>query len=144
MIRPAGRLTRWNRYPVGIERGMSQACAPRIDRRDGVTVIGLGPEYENLDESLLDGLRANILEATDAADPPRVVLDLSHTKFFGSAFIEIMFRAWNRVNARGGTFALSGLTPYCAEIIEVTHLDRLWKIFPDRDAAVAALNTPSP
>jgi len=118
---------------------MPAARTPAVETRDGVTVIHLGPEYESLDESLLDELRGAILDVAETADPPKVVLDLSHTKFFGSAFIEIMFRAWKRVDARGGTFALSGLTPYCAEIVEVTHLDRLWKIYPTRDEAVAAL-----
>jgi anti-anti-sigma regulatory factor len=65
------------------------------------------------------------------------VLDLSHTKFFGSAFIEIMFRAWNRLGSRpGGSFAISGLTPYCSEVIATTHLDRLWPIFDTQDDAV--------
>ena len=112
---------------------------PAVETQDGVTVILLGPEYESLDECLLDELRGTILEVAETADPPKVVLDLSHTKFFGSAFIEIMFRAWKRVTARGGTFAVSGLTKYCAEIVEVTHLDRLWKVFADRETAVEAL-----
>lgn len=120
---------------------MTESRAPAVDTQDGVTVIHLGPEYENLDESRLDELRTAIIDIAETASPPQVVLDLSHTKFFGSAFIEIMFRAWKRVDIRGGTFALSGLTPYCAEVVEVTHLDRLWKIFPDRDKAVSALKS---
>lgn len=120
---------------------MSETRAPAVDTQDGVTVIHLGPEYENLDESRLDELRSSILDIAETATPPLVVLDLSHTKFFGSAFIEIMFRAWKRVDVRGGTFALSGLTPYCAEVVQVTHLDRLWSIYGDRDGAVAALKT---
>lgn len=118
---------------------MSETRAPEVETQDGVTVIHLGPEYENLDESLLDELRSVILDVAESAAPPKVVLDLSHTKFFGSAFIEIMFRAWKRVEARGGTFTLSGLTTYCQEIIEVTHLNRLWDVYPDRRSAVAAL-----
>ena len=118
---------------------MAESRAPAVEAQDGVTVIHLGPEYENLDESLLDELRSSILDVAETATPPKVVLDLSHTKFFGSAFIEIMFRAWKRLEGRGGKFALSGLTPYCEEIVEVTHLDRLWTVYPDRGAAVAAL-----
>ena len=106
-------------------------------------MIELGPEFENLDEQALELLREPVLEAAQTADPPRVVLDLSHTRFFGSAFIELLFRAFSRVNERqGGVFALSGLTEYCAEVIAVTHLDRLWKIYPTRSAAVKALSGP--
>ncbi len=118
---------------------MSEARAPAVATQDGVTVIRLGPEYENLDESRLEDLRASILEVAETADPPLVVLDLSHTKFFGSAFIEVMFRAWKRLDVRNGTFALAGLTPYCAEVVQVTHLDRLWNVYNDSENAVTAL-----
>ncbi|HUG90562.1 MAG TPA: STAS domain-containing protein [Planctomycetaceae bacterium] len=120
---------------------MPNQPVPQISRQDGVTVIELGPEFENLDEHALETLREAVLEAAQHADPPRLVLDLSHTKFFGSAFIELLFRAFSRVNEHeGGIFALSGLTEYCAEVITVTHLDRLWQIHPTRDAAVKALS----
>lgn len=119
---------------------MSDAGSPQVFKQDEVTVIALGPEYENLDEHLLEDLKESILAAAREAVPPLVVVDLSHTKFFGSAFIEILFRAWNRLNARdGGQFAISGLTPYCAEVIEVTHLDQLWHVYQTRDDAVRAL-----
>ncbi len=118
----------------------SHESSQSITKQDGVTIIALGPEYENLDDAVLEEMRKIILDGVAAADPPLVVLDLSHTKFFGSAFIEILFRAWNRiVKQEGGEFCLSGLTPYCAEIIDVTHLNQLWTIYKDRNEAVAAL-----
>lgn len=118
----------------------SSNSSNNVARQDGVTVIALGPDYENLDDAILDELRKVILDGVADADPPLVVLDLSHTKFFGSAFIEILFRAWNRIEKQeGGEFALSGLTPYCAEVIDVTHLNRLWKIYNTREEAVESL-----
>ncbi|MCH8830403.1 MAG: STAS domain-containing protein [Planctomycetes bacterium] len=112
---------------------------PDVSQQDGVTVIALGPEYENLDEHLLDELQRSILAVVDEAKPPRIVLDLSHTQFFGSAFIEVLFRAWNRINSReGGRFSVSGLTPYCAEVVSITHLDQLWQIHKSKEEAVAA------
>ena len=118
---------------------MSSHRQPDVETEQGVTVVHFGTAYENLEETLLDELREQIFAIVEAADPPKVVLDLSHTRFFGSAFIEVMFQAWKRLEARGGTLAISGLTPYAAEVIAVTHLDRLWKSYPDHHAAVAAL-----
>lgn len=119
---------------------MTESNQPdEVIQQDGVTVIALGPNYENLDQAILDDLRKVILDAVASADPPLVVLDLSHTKFFGSAFIEILFRAWNRIEQKNGEFCLSGLTPYCAEVISVTHLNRLWSIYKTREEAVDAL-----
>ena len=121
---------------------MTISRSPDIFTQNGITVISLGPEYENLDEPGLKGLKEMVLDVAHSADPPLVILDLSHTKFFGSAFIEILFRAWNHLKGRdGGQFCISGLTPYCKEVIEVTHLDELWKIFDTLNDAVAALKS---
>lgn len=119
---------------------MSSSRTPDVTKKDGVTVISLGTHYENLDEWDLDEVRSSILDVTQTADPPLIVLDLSHTKFFGSSFIEVLFRVWNRMNSiEGGKFAISGLTPYCAEILEVTHLNQLWQTYKTKDDAVRAL-----
>lgn len=117
---------------------MSTQHAPEVSEECGVTVVALGPEYENLDEPLLERLRTAILEAADRAEPPRLVLDLSHTKFFGSAFIEILLEAWKRMRNRGGVLCLCGVAPYCAQVLRVTQLDRLWAMYPTREKAVRA------
>ena len=66
--------------------------APTIEKRDNVTCILLGEEFENLDEQILESIRGLMLETAADADPPRIVVDLPYTKFFGSSFIEVLFR----------------------------------------------------
>ena len=110
---------------------------PTVSVQDRVTVVALGPEYDSLDGHGLDDIREALLNIVGTAEPPQVVLDMSHTKFFGSAFIEVLFKAWNRLQSRGGELVMSGLQPYCKEVIEITNLDKLWKITPDSLAAVA-------
>lgn len=106
----------------------------------GVTVISFGKDYAAIDEQKLDAIRAQLLAVTEQGTLPKaVVVDLSHTTFFGSSFIEVLFRIWKRVNGAGGKFALAGLTGYCLEILTVTHLDTLWKNYPTRAAAIAAV-----
>jgi len=117
------------------------AFLPSITVEEGVTVVSLGVGFESIDEQALDkGLREALLSAAENANPPRVVLDLSHTTFFGSSFIEILFRMWNRLQAQPqGGFGLCGLTSYCQEVLKVAHLDSLWPVYADRPAAVRAL-----
>lgn len=115
--------------------------SPKVEKRGDVTCIVLGPEFENLDEQLLDTVRTQLLDAAAAASPAKVILDLSHTKFFGSSFIEVLFRIWNRINNTGsGAFGIVGLTPYCREVLQVTHLDRLWKLYPTVEDALRAMS----
>jgi anti-sigma B factor antagonist len=118
-------------------RVVSVPKSPSITQEQGVTVIALGADYENLNESGLEALNGMLLKAAADADPPLLVLDLSHLRFFGSGFIEALFRAWNVLNARpGGRLSLCGLTAYCREVVEITHLDQLWRVFETRDEAV--------
>lgn len=118
---------------------MATPLSPSISKRGDVTVIAFDARFESLDEFTLDQVRDLVLEAAKAATPPKIVIDLSCTKFFGSSFIEVLFRIWNRVNGAGGKFALAGLTPYCHEVLQITHLDKLWPTLPNVDAAVAAI-----
>jgi anti-anti-sigma factor len=71
-----------------------------------------------------------------------LVIDLSYTEFFGSSFIEVLFRLANRVTKRDkGRFAIAGLRPYCAEVLSVTHLDELWSTYETTEEAVADLKS---
>lgn len=110
---------------------------PSITLERGVTVIALGSEYENLNEPEIETLKGALLDAALQADPPVVLLDLSNLKIFGSSFIEALFRMWNHVNSRpGGRMSLCGLTSYCKEVVEITHLDQLWSIYETREEAL--------
>lgn len=120
---------------------MVSLITPEIRKRGDVTVIAFGPQFESLDETVLDKVRDLVLDAAKNAEPAKVVIDLSHTKFFGSSFIEVLFRIWNRINGQaGGGFALAGLSSYCREVLEITHLDKLWKLHANEDDAVASLS----
>jgi anti-sigma B factor antagonist len=123
----------------GLMRGrvVSAPKIPTITQEQGVTVVSLGADYENLNESGLEALNGMLLKTAAEADPPLLVLDLSNLRFFGSGFIEALFRAWSVLNARpGGRMSLCGLTAYCREVVEITHLDQLWRVFDSRDEAV--------
>jgi anti-sigma B factor antagonist len=111
---------------------------PRVHEQDGVAVLEFGPGSHSLDEAALQSLQDRILSASNV-NPPLLVVDLSHIEFFGSSFIEVLYRVWSRLQARGGRFALCGLSPYCREVIEVTNLNTLWTLYDSLDEAVAGI-----
>jgi anti-anti-sigma factor len=119
----------------------ASAAAPEVVVAGRVTVLVLGPAYKVSDEHVLDlGLGESLIESADDADPPLVVLDLSNTQFFGSSFIEILFRLWTKLQGReGGRFAICGLTPHCLDVLKITHLDTLWHLATTREEAVRAV-----
>jgi len=120
---------------------MAGTKKPDIVTQDGVTVVVFGPAFDRISEDSIPAASEALLQAA-AGESNKVVVDLSHTQFFGSSFIEALFRGWNKLKPRpGATFALCGLTTYCQEVLEITNLNRLWPIFPTRDAAVSGVKT---
>jgi len=112
-----------------------------IHREPNATVLELGPSYASLDLKALTELGEVLLSEATYADPPYLVLDLSQTSFVGSAFIELLVRAWKRISHRGGTMAVCGAQPFCVEVLKAAHLDSLWPSFPTRQGALNAAET---
>jgi anti-anti-sigma factor len=116
---------------------------PEVLLQDGVTVVVFGRDFERITEDRIPAATQTLLDSIPSQQP-RLVVDLSQTTFFGSSFIEVLFRAWNRIHTKpGGRFALCGLSPYCTEVLQITNLDQLWKLYPTRDTAVQALQQPA-
>lgn len=110
-----------------------------VVKEGDVTVVVFGSEQRQLDEVGLERIGRQLIEVAQAANPPLVILDMAATEFFGSSFIETLFRVWKKLNTQpGAKFAISGLQPYCKEVLEVTHLDRLWPLPATRAEAIAA------
>ena len=118
--------------------GSTDMLAPHTEQHDGVTVLDYGPGPHTFHEAEIADLTEPMLAACNA-EPPKVVVDLSEVEFFGSSFIELLFRLWKRLSDRSGDFALAGVSSYCQEVLDVTNLDKLWKSYETVDEAVAAM-----
>jgi hypothetical protein len=91
---------------------MSDSDPIQTSLQSGVTVATLGPHFDCLYESVLPEL-ASLLDLANSVDPPRLVIDLGSTKFFGSAFIGFVISLSQRLNARpNGRLALANVAPF--------------------------------
>lgn len=111
----------------------------QILRQADVTVIRMDREYDALDVERHRQITQLLLEQAMAADPPRLLLDMSETSYIGSSFIELLFRVWKRLQQRQGEMAMCGLSPFCMEVLTATRLDKLWPLYTDCNAALAGL-----
>ncbi|MBI1311215.1 STAS domain-containing protein [bacterium] len=107
--------------------------------QDGVTVVVLGAEYDNLEESVLERASTHLLDIAKTAEPPLIVIDMGRTRFFGSAFLGTLFRVWRRLTARNGKMAVCCASGVVAEVLDVTQVSRLWAMHGTRAAAVQDL-----
>lgn len=119
---------------------MSTSGPLSVVKEGNVTVVVFGPALRHLAEVGLEEVSTQLIQIAQDASPPRLVLDMAVTEFFGSSFIEVLFRVWKRLNSQpDARFAICGLQEYCREVLEITHLDKLWPLYATRAEAVAKL-----
>lgn len=116
---------------------MSDQKLVHCETQDGIAVLSFLPPLKNITEDILPRVSDGLLAATYDS-PKAVLIDLQGIEFFGSSFIEVLFRVWNTARSKGAKFALCNVAPYCREIFTVTNLERLWGIHDSREQAVAA------
>jgi anti-sigma B factor antagonist len=69
----------------------------------------------------------------------RIVLDLAGVDFADSVGLGVIVAALKRVRGRDGELAVAGAVPRVRRLFEITRLDEIVELFPDVDAALAAL-----
>ena len=77
------------------------------------------------------------LKAMIKKKPERIVIDLSRVTYIDSAGMAALILAMQEVEAYGGKFFLTGLQETIRSIFETSRLDRIFRIVPDVDGALA-------
>ena len=78
------------------------------------------------------------LSAMIKKKPERIVIDLSRATYIDSAGVAALMLGMEEVKTYGGKFFLSGVQETIRLIFETSGLGRIFWIFPDVDAALAA------
>ena len=78
------------------------------------------------------------LNAVIKKKPEWIVIDLSRATYIDSAGMAALIVAMQEVEAYGGKFFLAGLQETLRSIFQTSRLERIFQIFPDVDAALAA------
>jgi anti-anti-sigma factor len=111
----------------------SSAAAPML-RQDRANVLAIEGDIDlHVSPAVTESLNAMIKKK-----PERIVIDLSRATYIDSAGIAALILAMQGVKAYGGRFFLSGVQETIRSILETSRLDRIFWIFPDVDAALAA------
>ena len=108
--------------------------AARVLRQDRPNVLPLEGDIDlHVSPVVTESLNAMIKKK-----PERIVIDLSRATYIDSAGVAALMLAKQEVEAYGGKFFLSGVQETIRLILETSRLDRIFWIFPDVDAALAA------
>jgi anti-anti-sigma factor len=119
---------------------MKDITPPEVLNQNSVTIVRLGEDYANFFENMLDNL-SFIQQLAQSVTPPRLVVDLRHVKFIGSAFLGLMVTVYKTLTAReSGRFALCGLNSFCQAAVSISKLQNRFEIFETVDDAVKAFS----
>lgn len=82
-----------------------------------------------------------IKEFIDEKHPKEVVVDFEGVKFFSSAVLGLLLDIRAKLKTYDGEVVISAINPQLYRVFKITHLDRIFKFFPDKKDAVEAAGT---
>lgn len=110
------------------------------EERGDVTVVRLGGDFDFHDvAAATDALGACLDEGVH-----RVVFDLAGLGFISSGGIGFFIQTAKRLRKLGGDVVLAAPPASLGWVIETLGIDRVFRIFPDAEAAIAHFRTEAP
>jgi anti-anti-sigma factor len=94
---------------------------------------------DDLDSAEFDRLNARIDEVFVNQPNPRFILDLSATRYMGSAMLGLMVNIRHRVKTMNGKLTLCGLSAPLQGVFKACCLEKLFTITRTRDDALKLL-----
>ena len=74
----------------------------------------------------------------------RMVLDLAGLEYISSAGLRVLMLASRQIKGHDGTLLLCGLQPIVREIFQISRFDVVFRVVPDRQAALDELRAAAP
>jgi anti-sigma B factor antagonist len=105
------------------------------ETRNGVDIYGISGRLimENANE-----VRTETKALIDEGNG-NLVIDLEHLTFIDSSGCAALISAFKAIRARQGRLVLSHVSPEIMSLFELTRLNEIFEIFPDTEAAIAAI-----
>lgn len=106
-----------------------------IAREGNVAVASFrGPCISNVED--ITSASTELREYIQASPPRRMVFDFHGVKFFSSQVLGLLLEARSHLRPHDGEVAITSLNPQLQRVFKITNLDRLFRFYPDRTAAV--------
>ncbi len=91
-----------------------------------------------LDEANIEEIKATLFGLIDAKATPRLLLDFGNVDHMSSAALGTLINVSNRVKEKNGQLRLANIKPQIFEVFVITKLNKLFRILPSRQDAIAS------
>lgn len=96
--------------------------------------------FDDFNVSELENEIEDIMETMEVTPEIRhVIVDLRQTNHFGSLVLAFLVRLWRRASLHEGEMVLCHASEHENQILQITHLDRLWKSSETLDEAFSVI-----
>lgn len=110
--------------------GVVRAHGPRIDAAVAI-------QFKDRFSEITGELGCHDIESPGATDRT-VLLDLSEVEFLDSSGLGAVVAA-RKLLGKGHHLALAGLQPAVEKVLRLTHMDRVFPIYPNADAFLSSM-----
>lgn len=93
-----------------------------------------------LDEANIAQIGQTLNTLIDERDYPRLLLDFSTVDHLSSAALGMLINVSNRIKKKNGQLRLAHIKPQILDVFVITKLNKLFRILPTRDEALASFD----
>ena len=93
-----------------------------------------------LEEANIQQIGDEISGIVERSGNPKVLLDFANVEHLSSAALGTLITINNKVKQKGGQLRLANIDPQIYEVFVITKLNKLFKILPNREEALASFS----
>ena len=97
-------------------------------------------ENKILDEANIAEIGQQLTALVESKDRQKILLDFDNVDHLSSAALGMLINVNNKVKQQGSQLRLANIKPQIIEVFEITKLNKLFKILPTRQDALASFN----
>ena len=118
---------------------MSEEVGIEITDEAGAAVVAFKTASISSAEDIT-GVSEKISKFIEENHPKKIVGDFEGVRFFCSQVLGLLLEMRAKLKTYGGEVEISGINPQLYRIFKITHLDKIFRFFPDRESAVKAIS----
>lgn len=109
-----------------------------VDQKDIKIVSFI--ENKILDEANITEIGAALTSLVEASKRPKMMLDFQNVDHLSSAALGMLINVNQKIKLQSGELRLVNIKPQIVEVFMITRLNKLFKIFPNREEALESFS----
>jgi anti-sigma B factor antagonist len=120
--------------------GTDEKIGVEITSEENAAVVAFkSASISNVEE--IAAASKQIKEFIEEKHPKKVVIDFEGVKFFSSQVLGLLLDIRAKLKTYDGEVTISAINPQLYRVFKITHLDKIFKFFPDKENAIRSVST---